>query len=709
MWLYEMEGAPRTTARVPPCHCRECQPCPHACCENMAVRSGLCCDPTTLGRCLQPYQTECYAPCCHHSVQLRENYRWVGGKLIKIEKMVLFNPLKGECELGEEVLEEYREVNDKDHDTINEEAVSEEESTSHESFEDDSYIPQIYSDQFISKYLDVKLGKVIQKSDFPVKSDFFKIYKDSSLPHGGRIVHKKRVGSTQMEFSYRSKCGKLFNTRTGLLFFVAQSEKSVMDENVNLGMYADLETSSKMFAEGLYQIKHRDGVKQDMMKCVQSYLREEDYAPLGSGKFPKQKEEIKPIVVSEAEPRDNIVQARIKSDTTYDGTFKGTSSKMLKSDLNEKIVAQSPHSRTEDYPHLTNPCPEKKIKIPSTVKSKVVGKTVFCEECEETLSLADMTKHIVVMHPRIAMHRCMICRSGLMNIESFTKHKQVYHAEEGSSHPAAISNIEQVPSEIESNIHTSVTGQIANTSSGDFNDSFETLDKIENFVKSSARSPHQSKSPASKSKRKNLNSSQEKLVKPSLHHNNSTPPPMRYPNQKTKKGFVQEEKQVKRTRSLDAGVTLSSKKRLRKAFAESLADTEIPLKDTDPEHPTSSFNLRKKGRKKAKKTTMDNLIRSTKNKYILDTSHTINDVVGGEVLITQSVKPECFFRISSSSNSSQPTSNGFRMVGKDLKGKKPQRRSYPLNNLNQEVVKHNVVNVGNTKKASAEEFCRISS
>merc|ERR1719369_396270 len=298
--------------------------------------------------------------------------------------------------------------------------------------------------------------------------------------------------------------------------------------------------------------------------------------------------------------------------------------------------------------------------------------------------------------------------SRLMNIESFNKHKQEFHAEEGSSQPSAtISNIEQVPSEIEFNIDTSVTGQIANKSSSDFNDSFETLDKIENFVKSSARSPHQSKSPASKLKRKNLTSSQEKLVKPSLHHNNSTPPPIRYPNQKTKKGFVQEEKQVKRTRSLVAGVTLSSKKRLRKAFAESLADTEIPLKDTDPEHPTSSFNLRKKGRKKAKKTTMDNLIRSTKNKYILDTSNTINDVVGGEVLITQSVKPECFFRISSSSKSSQPTSNGFRIVEKDLKGKKPQMRSYSLNNLNQEIVKHNVVNVGNMKKRSTEDYCRM--
>lgn len=61
---------------------------------------------------------------------------------------------------------------------------------------------------------------------------------------------------------------------------------------------------------------------------------------------------------------------------------------------------------------------------------------------------------------------------------------------------------------------------------------------------------------------------------------------------------------------------------------------------------TSSFNLRKKGRKTAKRTFMDNRMRSTKNKFILDKTSTVNDVLKGEVLINQSVKPECYFRIS---------------------------------------------------------------
>ena len=39
-----------------PCHCAHCLPCTELCCENPAVRSGRCCDPETLGHCLQPLQ-----------------------------------------------------------------------------------------------------------------------------------------------------------------------------------------------------------------------------------------------------------------------------------------------------------------------------------------------------------------------------------------------------------------------------------------------------------------------------------------------------------------------------------------------------------------------------------------------------------------------------------------------------------------------------
>ena len=38
------------------CHCVKCIPCKLPCCENPAVRAGKCCDPSTLGGCLQPYE-----------------------------------------------------------------------------------------------------------------------------------------------------------------------------------------------------------------------------------------------------------------------------------------------------------------------------------------------------------------------------------------------------------------------------------------------------------------------------------------------------------------------------------------------------------------------------------------------------------------------------------------------------------------------------
>ena len=676
MWSEETgRGIIKTTSREPPCHSRECQPCPHACCENIVVRTGLCCDPTTLGRCLQPYQAECYAPCCHHSVQLRDDYRWVGGELSKVERVTLVNPLEGESQLGYEVLKEYRQVNN------NEGSVSEEESTSPGSPTDENYIPQIYSNQLISKYLDAKLGKVKPKSDFPVRNEFFKMYKDSSLPHGCRIVHKKKLQSPRIEFSYRSKCGKFFDTKAGLLSFVTNSESSKLDENVN----TDLETSSKMFAEGLYQVvKHREGVKKDMMKCVKSYLREDEYdLPSESDKLPKLNEKSGTTLVSVADSQDFILQPRNKSGKGCDGT-----SKMSTSNMNDKIVSQSHHSRTHVFPNLTNPCNEKKSQKFSKAKSKGAVKTVFCEECNVTLSLGDMTKHIVVTHRGIEMRSCKICRSRLMNTKSFIKHNKEFHAEEGFFHEgvdrkgilrhdkinttdeetsASISSTDQVLSEIGSNIVSSVNGNSAITSSSVFNDTFETLDEIENFVKSSARFTHPLKSTIPKSKRKSTTTGKDKLqVKSSLPLSQSTPSPIRVSNPKTKKGLVHEGKQVKRIRSLDIGLTSSTKKKLRKSLAESFADSEAPLKDTDPEHPTSSFNLRKKGRRNTKKTPMDTLLKSSRYKFILDTTRTINDVVEGEVLITHSAKPECYFRIGSKYQ---------------LKGKKPQKRIQPQNNL----------------------------
>ena len=54
--LFLVKDCEKWEARPLPCHCSECMPCTNLCCDNPPVRAGLCCHPTTLGRCLQPFQ-----------------------------------------------------------------------------------------------------------------------------------------------------------------------------------------------------------------------------------------------------------------------------------------------------------------------------------------------------------------------------------------------------------------------------------------------------------------------------------------------------------------------------------------------------------------------------------------------------------------------------------------------------------------------------
>ena len=51
--IRELPKAPRYQI---PCHCVKCVPCLLPCCHNAAVRAGKCCDPETLGHCLQPFE-----------------------------------------------------------------------------------------------------------------------------------------------------------------------------------------------------------------------------------------------------------------------------------------------------------------------------------------------------------------------------------------------------------------------------------------------------------------------------------------------------------------------------------------------------------------------------------------------------------------------------------------------------------------------------
>ena len=62
--LKELPKDPETTKKAPryqiPCHCVQCVPCLLPCCHNPAVRAGKCCDPNTLGHCLQPFEVSSF-------------------------------------------------------------------------------------------------------------------------------------------------------------------------------------------------------------------------------------------------------------------------------------------------------------------------------------------------------------------------------------------------------------------------------------------------------------------------------------------------------------------------------------------------------------------------------------------------------------------------------------------------------------------------
>ena len=192
-------------------------------------------------------------------------------------------------------------------------------------------------------------------------------------------------------------------------------------------------------------------------------------------------------------------------------------------------------------------------------------------------------------------------------------------------------------SEIASVLDGSTTGNVDNTDASDLKESLETLDHNFvsglNHVRGKEGLTSSTETMISKSKQRSSKLGQEKQpVEPICPCHTISPSPI--DNQNTIKELLQEEEE-NRKRSSSLGVT--SSKRVRKSFTESVPNTEG----------RSSLNLRKIGRKNVKRTPMDIFMKSTKNKHVLDSTLTIKDVVEGKVLVNKSVKPESYFRISS--------------------------------------------------------------
>ena len=174
------------------CPYRSCLPCTKACCENPAVRSGKCCDPNTLGRCLQPFSPQCFAPCCHQSVKLRENFNWVDGRIESVNRIKLINPLKELYGLGDGIAIDCEERFGMD---------------------------GLSSYPCISSYLDAKLGKK-EASRLPlllmvrqVKAQrLVSSKKDTKIP-----VFQKEVGLFTLRFHHMLACWSPLSLKMALL------------------------------------------------------------------------------------------------------------------------------------------------------------------------------------------------------------------------------------------------------------------------------------------------------------------------------------------------------------------------------------------------------------------------------------------------------------------------------------------------------------
>merc|ERR1719186_2135249 len=266
--------------------------------------------------------------------------------------------------------------------------------------QDDEDIPQAYNNSYINKYLDLKLGKASIKSSVDIpKREFFKFYVDSSLPPGCRIVHKKSPGSIRVEYSYRSKCGRFFDSKSDLISYVENCEKVPVFKKTPLfiNMYKkqeDLEippqTASKLVEKG------KENANAFKMKLSQ-----------------------------------NAVSLKMKNAKA----LKNSDIKLTKKhQVPKPNVAQSPSAiPTSVIPKTGNSQKQEPSSNQGKKTTKHKGKTCRCDECNLTLSMNDITLHIVKVHPGQKMNRCAKCKSGLMNDKSFKAHHSQYHADQKSS------------------------------------------------------------------------------------------------------------------------------------------------------------------------------------------------------------------------------------------------------------------------------------
>jgi len=228
-----------------PCHCVQCLPCSELCCNNPAVRAGKCCDQRTLGHCLQPFQPQCHAPCCHPTVSLCGSLRHVGGRLQHYEPLLLSPPLprpltqqereEAECQVYSSILAEREQLDLTcsyflpSSDPSQQEELEDEQE---EELEDESGLliePYVVKDECI-------LPSQGREYTYRFTGD------ESSLLADSRIVHS--FIDQKLVVSYRSNTGQYFQSKEELLSL--EQSKYLAEEN---NLTADMASNTKLESE----------------------------------------------------------------------------------------------------------------------------------------------------------------------------------------------------------------------------------------------------------------------------------------------------------------------------------------------------------------------------------------------------------------------------------------------------------------------------
>ena len=218
---------------TPSCHCTRCLPCFSSCCHNLAVRRGLCCQLDTLGRCLQPTESQCAAPCCYHSVAVHSDFKIIGNKLENREVIQFVKPFTDcfteDLTEAEQILANNGNFGNEAGNRIFAESLDEDDES--QEFLFDAITDFLLEDETTgsSKYIKEESYLEPRQNTFQMK-----YLSPSTLPTGCSILHSRTGGKLQLEFM--ASGGAVFQSLPGLLSYyhrqVGQYQPDVYSERM---------------------------------------------------------------------------------------------------------------------------------------------------------------------------------------------------------------------------------------------------------------------------------------------------------------------------------------------------------------------------------------------------------------------------------------------------------------------------------------------